>query len=164
MKQKGQPKKIESPERLWELFVQYKEWVESNPIRVQDFVGKDGDEVYRLKERPLTMEGFECFVMDNTCIIYPDLTNYFECKAEGYKPYFPISSRIRQEIRNNQVQGGMVGIFNPSLTARINSITEKTESKNENNNIVSGELVVNIKSSNAKLANKESDIDTERHS
>ena len=41
----GRHKKIESPELLWELFCRYKDWVAKNPIRVQDYVGKDGDEV-----------------------------------------------------------------------------------------------------------------------
>jgi hypothetical protein len=121
-------KYIETPEKLYDLFTQYKEWVSQNPIKVHDFVGKDAEEVYRLKERPYTMVGFECFVMDNTNITHPDLTIYFENKNESYKDFFPISTRIKSEIQNNQVSGGMVGIFNPSLTARLNGIKEQTES------------------------------------
>ena len=121
-------KYIETPKKLYELFTQYKEWVSQNPIKVHDFVGKDADEVYRLKERPYTMVGFECFVMDNTNITHPDLSHYFSPNDENYKDYFAISTRIKSEIQNNQVSGGMVGIFNPSLTARLNGIKEQTES------------------------------------
>lgn len=124
----GKRKYIETPERLYELFTQYKQWVNDNPILVEDYVGKDADRVMRQKQRPLTMVGFECFVMDNTDISYPDLTNYFDTKNESFENFIPISTRIRSEIQNNQVSGGMVGIFNPSLTARLNGLKEQTES------------------------------------
>ena len=120
-------KYIETPEKMWELFTEYKQRVQDNPIEVQDFVGKDGDEVYRKKNRPLTFEGFECFVMDKTDINYPDLSEYFEGKNESYRSYFPICSRIKRDIRNNQIEGGMAGIFNPSITQRLNNLVEKIQ-------------------------------------
>jgi hypothetical protein len=122
----SKPKYIESPERMWELFELYKKESKDNPIEVQDFVGKDGNEVHREKERPLTMEGFECFVLNHTDLSYPDLTNYFEGK-DSYSNYLPICSRIKREIRRDQIEGGMAGIYNPSITQRLNGLTEKTE-------------------------------------
>ena len=129
--QMGRYKLIESPEKMWELFVAYKESAKSKPILVQDFVGKDGQEVRRERERPLTMEGFECFVMDNTDINYPDLTEYFSGTNESYKDFFPICTRIRREIRQDQISGGMAGIYNPSITQRLNGLVEKTDAKTE---------------------------------
>ena len=130
MANRGRKKAIESPEKMWELFTLYKDWVKKNPIKVHDFVGKDAEEVYRFKERPLIMEGFECFVMDNTDITYPDLTHYFEGK-DSYENFVPICSRIRREIRNEQVAGGMAGIYNPSITQRLNGLVEKTQTETE---------------------------------
>lgn len=127
----GRYKLIESPEKMWELFVAYKESAKSKPILVQDFVGKDGQEVRRERERPLTMEGFECFVMDNTDINYPDLTEYFTGTNQSYKDFFPITSRIKREIRQDQISGGMAGIYNPSITQRLNGLVEKTDAKTE---------------------------------
>jgi hypothetical protein len=127
----GRYKLIESPEKMWELFVAYKESAKGKPILVQDFVGKDGMEVRRERERPLTMEGFECFVMDNTEISYPDLTHYFAGKDETYKDFFAICSRIRREIRQDQISGGMAGIYNPSITQRLNNLVEKTDNKTD---------------------------------
>ncbi len=121
-------KYIETPEKLWELFTNYKKEVKGNPILVQDYVGKDADEVYRRKEQPLIMEGFECFVMDNVeKITYPDLTEYFEGKNESYISYFPISTRIKKEIRHDQIKLGFLNLINPSITQRINNLVEKTE-------------------------------------
>ena len=121
----GKNKYIETPKKLWELFIAYKKEVKGNPIVVGDWVGKDANPVLREKEKPLTMVGFECYVMDNTEMTYPDLTEYFEGKNESYKDYFPISIRIKKEIENDQLTGGMVMIYNHSLTARINGYSDK---------------------------------------
>ena len=120
-------KYIETPEKLWELFEAYKNNVKDNPRIKVEYVGKDGERVNTPLERPLTMEGFECFVLNNTKITYPDLTEYFEGKNESYKDYFPISARIAREIRADQIDGGMVGQFNASITARLNNLKETSE-------------------------------------
>jgi len=118
-------KYIESPERLWELFTEYKTETKANPIKVHDFVGKDAEEVYRLKERPLTMVGFECFVANQSVIC--NLKNYFANSDNKYEEYSTICSRIKAEIQEDQIGGGMVGIYNPSITQRLNGLTEKQE-------------------------------------
>lgn len=143
---RGRKKAIESPERMWELFTLYKDWVKKNPIKVHDFVGKDAEEVYRFKERPLIMEGFECFVMDHVDITYPDLSHYFSQNDEAYSDFFAICSRIKREIRNEQVAGGMAGIYNPSITQRLNGLVDKQEVKSE----ISGvdQIVIKRKSDN----------------
>lgn len=123
----GRHKYIESPERLWELFLAYKKEVKSNPVIIKDWVGKDAEEVHREREKPLTMVGFECFVLDHTEITYPDLTHYFENKDNRYSDFIPISSRIKSEIKNDQVTGGMTMIYSQNLTARLNNLVEKTE-------------------------------------
>jgi len=128
-------KYIETPEKMWELFCNYEKAVKDNPRFKVEYVGKDGERVNTPLEIPLTMEGFECFVMDNTNITYPDLSEYFEGKNESYKEYFPICSRIRKKIRRDQIEGGMVGQYNASITQRLNNLKESTENVNTNTNI-----------------------------
>lgn len=123
----GRHKYIDTPEKLWELFLAYKKEVKSNPVIIKDWVGKDAEEVHREREKPLTMVGFECFVLDHTEITYPDLTHYFENKDNRYSDFIPISSRIKSEIKNDQVTGGMTMIYSQNLTARLNNLVEKTE-------------------------------------
>lgn len=125
----GKKKYIETPEIFWQLFLDYKSYVKNNPILVKDWVGKDADEVYRERERPLTMVGFECYVCDNTDINYPDLTNYFDEKNESFKDFIPISSRIRAEIKQDQITGGMTMIYSQNITARLNGLVDKSEIK-----------------------------------
>lgn len=121
----GKRKYIETPEKMWEYFESYKKWVKSNPIQVQDYVGKDAEMVYRTKERPLTIDGFECWCYDNEII--SDLSQYFANTEQRYTEYQTICSRIRKAVRTDQIEGGMAGIYNPSITQRLNNLTEKTE-------------------------------------
>jgi hypothetical protein len=121
----GKKKYIETPEKMWEYFETYKKWVKSNPIQVQDYVGKDAEMVYRTKERPLTIDGFECWCYDNQII--SDLSQYFANTEQRYTDYQTICSRIRKAVRTDQIEGGMAGIYNPSITQRLNNLTEKTE-------------------------------------
>jgi len=122
----GKKKYIETPEKMWEYFESYKKWVKSNPIQVQDYVGKDAEMVYRTKERPLTIDGFECWCYDNEII--SDLSQYFANTEQRYTEYQTICSRIRKAVRTDQIEGGMAGIYNPSITQRLNNLTERTES------------------------------------
>jgi hypothetical protein len=118
-------KNIETPEKLWEIFLAYKNYVKENPIKVQDYVGKDGDVVYRDKERPLTIEGFECYCFENGII--GDLSHYFANTDNRYSNYLTICSHIKKMVRKDQIEGGMVGIYNPSITQRLNGLKEQTE-------------------------------------
>ena len=121
----GKKKYIETPEKMWEYFESYKKWVKSNPIQVQDYVGKYAEMVYRTKERPLTIDGFECWCYDNEII--SDLSQYFANTEQRYTEYQTICSRIRKAVRTDQIEGGMAGIYNPSITQRLNNLTERTE-------------------------------------
>lgn len=119
-------KYIKSPDEMWELFLQYREATKSNPIKVHDFVGKDAVDVYRLRERPLTMEGFENFVA-NIDGMPMELSHYFSNKDKRYSEYVAICSRITKSIRQDQIEGGMANIYNPSITQRLNGLSDKTQ-------------------------------------
>ena len=125
----GRYKLIESPEKMWQLFCDYKAKAKSSPILVQDFVGKDGTEVKRERERPLTMEGFECFVWDEGVV--EGVEQYFSNRDGRYSDFVGICTRIRRAIREDQISGGMAGIYNPSITQRLNNLVEKTDTKTE---------------------------------
>lgn len=118
----GAPKKIPTPELMMQYFLEYKSKVKKNPILVKDWVGKDAEMVMREKERPLTMFGFENYLDDAGIIT--DVTDYFENKDGRYSAFVRICSRIRREIKEDQISGGMAGIFNPSITQRLNGLAE----------------------------------------
>jgi hypothetical protein len=121
----GKRKYIETPEKLLEYFEEYKKETKSNPIQVQDYVGKDAEMVYRTKERPLTIDGFEVWLFKKGII--SDLSNYFANSDNKYSEYSTICSHIRKEVRSDQIEGGMAGIYNPSITQRLNNLVERQE-------------------------------------
>ena len=121
----GRPNNIKDEEQLWELFLEYKQYVKDNPYKVIDYVGKNAEMVYREKERPLTFEGFECFVWEKG--VSKGIDHIFSNQNGRYKRFLSICSRIKKEIRNEQIQGGMAGMYNPSITQRLNNLVEKTQ-------------------------------------
>lgn len=110
---------------MWKCFTEYKEQVKSEPILVKDWVGKDGEQVHREKEKPLTMEGFLNYLDDQDVIT--DATDYFENKQGRYSDFVRICLRIKRTIRQDQITGGMAGIYNPSITQRLNGLVEKVQ-------------------------------------
>lgn len=121
----GRPKNIETPEIMWQLFCQYAKEIKGKPLIVKDWVGGIAKEVYREKERPLTLEGFEIFVMDK--LDMSDLDQYFANREGRYTNFVSVCSRIRKNIREDQIAGGMAGIYNASITQRLNGLTEKIQ-------------------------------------
>lgn len=122
-KKTGRPLNVETPEELWQLYLNYKQWCEDNPIKIQDFVGKDGDEVIRKKIRPLTIEGYK-----NYCYgIVGNVEQYLNNLEQRYPQFVSICTRIKEEIRQHQLEGGLTGLYNPSITARINNLKEQVE-------------------------------------
>ena len=120
----GKNKYIESPEKMWEYFLAYKKWAKENPITIEDYVGKDAVRVLREKPRPLTIEGFEnwCFEKE----IINDLSNYFANSNDAYSNYSTICRTIRKVIRQDQIEGGIAGIYNRSITQTLNNLADTT--------------------------------------
>jgi hypothetical protein len=87
---------------------------------------------------PLTNEGFEIFCYKN----YSDVHNYFDNPDNRYSEFKTVCSYIKREIRNDQIQGGMVGQYNPSITQRLNNLTEKSDITTNGKDI--SEIKVNI--------------------
>ena len=123
----GKNKYIETPDKLWEHFEKYKKQTKSKPFLVKDWVGKDAEQVHREKERPLTIEGFECWLFDNGII--SDLSQYFANTEQRYTDYQTICSRVKKAVRKDQIEGGMSGMYNPSITQRLNGLVEKTQTE-----------------------------------
>jgi hypothetical protein len=53
--------------------------------------------------------------------------HYFDNTDNRYLDYRTVCSYIKREIRNDQISGGMVGQYNPSITQRLNNLTEKSD-------------------------------------
>jgi hypothetical protein len=140
----GRNKNIETPDKMWEYFLAYKAEIKNNPIigveqkrgnsvlpkdisKIEkDTLNKILNPVVQLPiQRPLTMEGFENWLEDNE--ITSNLSNYLANSNNSYSEFSSVCSRIRRNIRQDQIEGGMAGIYNPSITQRLNALVDKSE-------------------------------------
>lgn len=121
----GRYKLIKDSLELWSMFERYREETKKNPRKKMVFGGKDFSSDYELLERPLTLEGFENWCSDQGII--EDLGHYFANTDKRYNDFCTICSRIRKTIRQDQIEGGMVGQYNPSITQRLNGLIEKSQ-------------------------------------
>lgn len=115
------------PDELEKAWVLYKEKRidEAKDWPKVQYVGKDGSRVVDYPVLPLTLDGFEIYCYNN----YGCVEQYFKNQDDLYKDFIPICSRIKKEIRDHQITGGLLNQFNPSITQRLNGLVEKTQSE-----------------------------------
>lgn len=109
-------------ELAWKAYKDHLIEEASKWLKIQ-YVGKEGQRMTDEMKLPYTMDGFEVFCYNN----YGTVEQYFKNKDGYYTDFVPICSHIKKEIRENQITGGMLGIYNPSITQRLNSLVEKVE-------------------------------------
>ena len=124
------------PTRLFHLaielenaFNEYKADLEEQSaewLRFQ-YVGKNGDRKTDAQKVPMTYEGFKRFCRKN----YGEVHHYFDNPNNLYDDFRDVCHAIKEEIRENQIIGGLLGFYNPSITQRLNGLVEKTENKTE---------------------------------
>lgn len=118
---------FKAPEELEKAFEEYKanqikkaeKW-----LRIQ-YVGKDGARKTDAQKLPLTKAGFEVFCEKK----YGSVHQYFDNKDNYYPDFVVICSRIKKEIREDQITGGMLGFYNASITQRLNGLAEKQQTE-----------------------------------
>jgi len=120
----AKPKYIETPEKLWSLFLDYVNHEKNNPMYRRDYVGKDGMPIDTPLQVPITFEGFECYVADLDII--QDLGDYSNEKNESYAEYRPIITRIRKMCFVQNFKGASVNLFNANLIAKKLGLKEAT--------------------------------------
>jgi len=116
---------FKSPDELELAWKAYKENLKQEAlewVKVQ-YVGKDGDRKEDEYKLPYTLDGFEVFCYNN----FGNVGQYFDNKDGYYDDFVAICSHIRKEIRSNQITGGLLGVYNPSITQRLNGLAEKSE-------------------------------------
>lgn len=116
---------FKAPEELEIVWTSYKESLKQEAFewtKVQ-YVGKEGERKEDPMKLPYTMEGFEVYCYNN----YGCVNQYFDNKDGYYDDFVTICSHIKKEIRSNQITGGLLGVYNPSITQRLNGLSEKSE-------------------------------------
>lgn len=118
-------KKPEDLEKVWKAYKDDLKEKSKQWEKIQ-YVGKDGSRKTDYPKLPLTLEGLKRYCWDENI---GNIEQYFVNQDNLYDDFISICSRIKNEIREDQIAGGMLGFYNPSITQRLNNLAEKTESK-----------------------------------
>jgi hypothetical protein len=113
-------KKIESPERLLEMWDEYKKYVDEHPDHIQKATGK-GIETEIIKS-PYLRQGFESFVYRKyTFCVHQYIDNW----KGAYDKFLGVVTCMRKEWEADQIGGTMTGRYKaPNLVARLNGISD----------------------------------------
>ena len=116
---------FKTPEDLAKAWAKYKESLKEQAKQWEkiQYVGKEGKKKIDHPKLPLTLDGFQVWARKD----YGIIGQYFDNTGKYYDDFIGICAHIRQEIRADQITGGLLGFYNPSITQRLNSLTEKTE-------------------------------------
>jgi hypothetical protein len=117
----AKPKYIKTPEELYQLFESYtldtKQRVRTIPKATNKGV------LYEEHVPPLTIDGFKTYANKQGS----DINRYWYNVDGTLNDYVSIVTRIKEEIRNDQVEGALVGQYQQNIVARLNNLTEKTD-------------------------------------
>lgn len=117
------PKKY-NPKEWVEVFTNYlcdrgnKVWNKKEAIKSGDMAGTLID---LPNQMPLSIESFCVYANCSKQTFY----NYE--KEEGYEEYFDITTRMREIIESDQLDGATVGAYNPNIIARRLGLADKQE-------------------------------------
>lgn len=127
MAEVGRPRIFENELEISKAFEEYKLDLKEQAKEWEhiQYVGKEAERKVDHYKLPLTLEGFYIFCRKK----YGDIKAYFLNTNNAYDEFSTICSHIKDEIRNNQILGGMVGVYNPSITARLNGLADKQENR-----------------------------------
>ena len=133
MAQMGRPRIFENELELSKAFEEYKEFlsIEAGKWQKVQYVGKDGNRVTDNFKLPMTLEGFYIYCRKH----YGDCKQYFNNVNGEYTDFLTICLAIRDEIRNDQITGGLLGVYNPSITQRLNNLKEATTTEHQGGDI-----------------------------
>lgn len=110
----------DTPEQLLKDAEAYFEWCDKNPIRGQRTTKNEDGEISTRDDqypRPYTFEGLARFIN----IADWDRFKKNNAEREGFGDVF---AYIRNRVRQNQIEGSLVGLYREGLTARLNGIAD----------------------------------------
>jgi hypothetical protein len=117
----AKPRYIQTPEKLYELFEQYTEDTKRRVRTIPKATNKGV--LYEEHVPPLTIDGFKTYANKQGT----DINRYWYNVDGTLNEYVSIVTRIKEEIRNDQVEGALVGQYQQNIVARLNNLTEKTD-------------------------------------
>ena len=122
---RGKKKYIETPQKLYDLFLKYVDDTKSSPKHENVLVHKTGEIHLVPKERPLTWWGFENWL--NRKGVICNLSSYEHNENKSYDEYLPIITRIKREIYEDKYDGATAGLYQHNIIARDLGLVDKKQ-------------------------------------
>lgn len=133
-----------SPQFYWAAFKEYKKLTEKNVLYKSELIksGQNAGQIVDIPVKPpMLIQGY-CLHADIDMVMFNRYLNKKQVKDEELsEKYCKVFTRINFEIKQDQISGGMAGIYNPMLTARLNHLAEHTE---QTNNGESQKIVIQL--------------------
>jgi hypothetical protein len=115
----GRPRKIESPEKLWEYACEYFEQVDNNPFKREEFIrggDKAGKKVSLNSMMPYTWAGLDEYLIKHRII--SSIEDYRQNRNGAYDDFLGVITRINQVMWNQKFSGAAVGALKENIIAR----------------------------------------------
>jgi hypothetical protein len=126
-KRRGRELKVKTPGEFLEKAYDYFKWCDENPWYKKEAI-KGGDKVGTIIEiptqRPYTVEGMCVFIG----ITRKTFTELYSVR----KDFIPVTTHAREVIEANQLEGAIVGAYNPNIIARKLGLADKKEISADN--------------------------------
>ncbi len=125
-KQYIHPKRIfKSPAELANAFEEYKQHLEQESERKKwkstYFVGREGKREYVNPKLPIILKGFYIYCKNR---FGGHIHQYFDNKDNYYDDFVVTCRAIRDEIEVDHITGGLLNLYNPSITQRLHGLSE----------------------------------------
>lgn len=119
----GRDKLFATPDLLWDAACEYFQWCDDNPWCVikNKTKGKTKEKEESLTQRPYTLSGFLSYCGANEAY-------WRQFKQADHEEFSTVVSRIENIIETQQLEGAIVGAFNPNIIARKLGLAEKNDS------------------------------------
>lgn len=124
----GRPPKFKTPEELQEKAEGYFQYCDTHPIEVwqrkaaaanqsaKNGSGVKSDEGTMYIRRPYTLDGLGLFVG----VVWKDFRTY-----HANDEFSEVIRTLESRVRDQQVSGAVVGMYNANIVARLNGIAEQ---------------------------------------
>ncbi len=112
----GTPKYIPNPDKLWELWTQYKDSI--NTVSVPVTHPKLGV-VYLEIPEPIHERGFNCWLNENEAFKGKSIHQYFANQDKLYDDYITTITRIKDDIFKHNYKYSAVGMHKEKLTMAL---------------------------------------------
>lgn len=143
----GREKVFETPQRLWDAFVDYAEWSKNNPL-VNPGNYKDK------RMRVLTLMGF--------CVYVGVATSYLrEFKSANRKDktaYMAVIHKIEEAVNHQAFGGASSGFFNANIISRHLGLVDKTDVTSKDMPI-KAPIINIVKGNSPKLSSDEKEVE-----